>query len=240
MKSNFRRFVDVFRATPFHPQWLLPGEEFERSLLREKAFGDVLDIGCADCWAKKHVAADCVYVGLDFPSTAIHMYNTRPNVFADAATLPFADESFDTVVLFQTLEHLASPLNAVDEIYRVLRPNGLLLLTVPFLYPLHDEPHDYTRFTNHGLIRVLGQAGFSLQEITPSLDSARTAGLIASLTFGGMVIRSFELRSISILLAPVFLISIPLVNVGFWLASKLMPTWTAVSAGFKVLAKKPV
>lgn len=65
--------------------------------------------------------------------------------------LPFADASFDTVVLTDVLEHLAYPDRLMGEIARVLRPGGSLVLGVPFLYPLHEQPHDHQRYSEHRL-----------------------------------------------------------------------------------------
>jgi SAM-dependent methyltransferase len=233
-----QRLAQRLKATPLHPQWLLAPPDIEQALLRERASGVVVDIGCGDRWGENHIAAECLYIGLDYPPTAMRLYNSRPNVFADAAKLPFADESIDTVLLFQTLEHVERPLEAVEEIFRVLRAGGCLLLSVPMLYPLHDEPHDYTRFTTHGLRNILETSGFEVDVIRCSLDSARTAGLIASLTLGGMVAQSFKLRTASLLFAPIVLAAIPIINIAFWLASYILPSWSAVTSGYKLVARK--
>lgn len=238
MRSRLRHIVDLFRDTPFHPQWLMRHNNFEIQVLNEKATGTVLDIGCANRWASNHIAASCCYIGLDYPTTGIHMYDSRPDVYSDASKLPFDDHSIDTVILFQTLEHIAEPREAVVEIYRVLRPGGVLLLTVPFLYPLHDEPFDFTRFTSHGLKIMLEKVGFTITQIKPSLGSAETAGLIACLSLAGMSLKALRSRSPSIVLFPLLALSIPAVNTVFWILGKILPTWSAVPAGYQVIAGK--
>ena len=74
-----------------------------------------------------------------------------PMVVGDAHHLPFRDDAFTTVVASQVFEHLHTPTVAMDEVTRVLRPGGRTLLAVPFLYFLHQQPHDYYRYTEFGL-----------------------------------------------------------------------------------------
>ncbi len=95
----------------------------------------------------------------------------------------------------EVLEHLCKHQEALGEIARVLRPNGRLLLTVPFLYPVHDAPHDYQRLTAYGLIRDLEAVGLRVEAISPALHSAETAGLIANLAVGGMAMLAIQTRS---------------------------------------------
>lgn len=238
MQSRLRSIVDLFRNTPFHPQWLMRDNSFEIQVLQEKATGTVLDIGCASRWVTNHIAESCFYIGLDYPVTGIHMYDSRPDVYSDASQLPFGDQAIDTVILFQTLEHLSRPHEAIAEIHRVLRPGGSLLLTVPFLYPLHDEPFDFTRFTSHGLKVLLEKAGFSIDQIQPSVGSAETAGLIVCLSLAGMSFQALHSRSPSLILVPLLALSIPITNAIFWLLAKMMPSWSAVPAGYQVIARK--
>lgn len=82
------------------------------------------------------------------------------NVQADAAYIPFADASFDAVICSELLEHVFQPIQVVEEAYRVLRPDGVLLLCVPFLYRIHADPYDYGRYTDYYWQRVLQETGF--------------------------------------------------------------------------------
>jgi SAM-dependent methyltransferase len=79
--------------------------------------------------------------------------------------LPWRENSFDSLFCSQVLEHVPDPERAMREFYRVLKPGGILLLSVPHLSYLHNEPHDYLRFTRHGLREFLQRSGFEVLEV---------------------------------------------------------------------------
>lgn len=82
--------------------------------------------------------------------------------------IPLQDASLDSILCLQVLEHVPDPERALHEFFRCLKPGGVLLLSVPHLAYLHNEPHDYLRFTKHGLRVFLERAGFRDIEITPA------------------------------------------------------------------------
>lgn len=90
----------------------------------------------------------------------------RPDVEWDGEQLPFAHATVDCVVATEVLEHCPEPGRILREVTRVLRPNGLLFFTVPFLWPLHTAPYDQYRYTSFALRRHLEQAGLTQIEIT--------------------------------------------------------------------------
>ena len=85
----------------------------------------------------------------------------------DLLALPFHDGAFDGVVLTEVLEHCTDPKLAMAEVYRVLRPGGLLLVTSPMIWPWHgtDDYQDYWRFTDQGWALLL--KSFTDVSITP-------------------------------------------------------------------------
>lgn len=235
-----RRAAQFLRSTPLHPQWLLEKREDAASWVAGIASGRVLDVGCADRWIEKRLPPSAAYIGLDYPITGKQIYGARPDVFADASQLPFADASIDTVVMLEVLEHLRAPYAALREINRVLVPGGRALVSMPFLYPVHDAPHDYQRLTVHGLTRDVQDAGLRIDALTPTLGSAETAGLIACLAIGGMALRAVQQRSLAVLLLPLLCLAIPLTNLLAWLAGRLLPSWDAITNGYRVTATKPL
>jgi SAM-dependent methyltransferase len=81
--------------------------------------------------------------------------------------LPFPSSSFDTVLMTDVLEHLPDPVSAINQVARVLRPGGKLILGVPFFYWLHERPHDYYRYTEYALRRFCDIAGLRIVELWP-------------------------------------------------------------------------
>lgn len=78
---------------------------------------------------------------------------------------PIESDSFDAVLMINVLEHLFNYNNAVSESYRILRTGGKLIGVTPFLFPVHEAPSDYFRYTKHALDRIFRNAGFKDVEI---------------------------------------------------------------------------
>lgn len=109
-----------------------------------------------------HVSA---YTGLDLPSGKY--YDQRqPDATWDGVTIPFDAESFDCAICLEVLEHTYHPQGVLAEIKRILRPGGYLIASVPFLWPLHDAPHDHYRYTPFFFEKSLAELGFSEHHIT--------------------------------------------------------------------------
>jgi SAM-dependent methyltransferase len=236
---NVRILAAKVHRTPLHPQWLLGGEAVAGCWVRDQARGRVLDVGCASRWVERWLEPGCIYVGLDYPATGRDLYKARPELFADASALPLQDATFDTVVLLEVLEHLRRPREALQEVARVVRPRGKVLLSMPFLYPVHDAPHDYQRLTIHGLIRDVEAAGLRIECVTPALGSVETAGLMASLALGGAAAKIIEQRDLRLVLLPLLVLAIPFVNFTAWIAARLLPSWDAMTAGYRLSATRP-
>jgi len=81
----------------------------------------------------------------------------NPDVVGDAHNLPFKDESFEVVVCSEMLEHAENSQTVIDEIERVLKPRGYVVLTTRFAFPIHDAPNDYWRFTPYGLRKLFSE-----------------------------------------------------------------------------------
>ncbi len=234
---TLRRLLEPLRRTPLHPQFLLPGPAQCIDWIRHSvAAGDVvLDIGSADQWTRPYITDGARYLALDWPTTAA-AYASRPNVFADAATLPFADDCLDVVLLLEVLEHLPEPDRALAEIARCLRPEGRLLLSMPLLYPLHDEPHDFQRLTRHGLQLRLARAGLVPMRIDTQGHPLRAAALLLNLALAGTLLQAIRERSWRLLPALALVPAVPVINVLAWCLSPLLATWPALTTGYLLVA----
>lgn len=122
--------------------------------------GTVLDIGCGYMPYKPLVLTPPSraekYIGLDLKDNAYQ----KPDLEWDGRTIPLEDESVDCALATEVLEHCPDPDTLMRQALRVLKPGGLLFLTVPFLWPLHDVPYDEYRYTPFALERHLRNAGF--------------------------------------------------------------------------------
>ena len=131
------------------------------------ATGTFADIGCgkAPMLGLYEPRVDQV-VTMDWPGS--YHQGESINVSADLSDgLPLASSSVDSALLSDVLEHLYDPAECLREVARILQPGGVLIGSVPFLYGLHEEPHDYARYTSHFLRRALGDAGFEVQQCRP-------------------------------------------------------------------------
>jgi SAM-dependent methyltransferase len=238
MRAAFvRRWLARFRYWPIHPQWLL-ATSGERDDLRDalsRMHGSVLDIGCTDRRLAALLPESCHYVGLDYPPTASGMYGTRPDVFSDARTLPFAEASIDGVILKDVLEHVEGPEEALREIARILGNGGKLVLWMPYLYPIHDAPYDFQRYTEHGLASYLGKHGLDVVGIKPVLRPVETAALLTALALADAAEQIILRRKSFVVLLPLLAIGVFSANLWgkamSWLPhSRFMPALYRVDA----------
>ena len=126
--------------------------------------GVVVDLGCGIKPYKELICSgDNVssYIGIDFENSLDREYALgSPEYFWDGITIPLEAHYADVVLATELLEHCAEPEKVLREIHRVLKPNGKLIFTVPFLWPIHLVPNDEYRYTPFSLERHLSNTGF--------------------------------------------------------------------------------
>jgi SAM-dependent methyltransferase len=124
--------------------------------------GDVLDVGAGQSPWRAWLPVATRYQGIDVGyADEFGMDSNRTDiVYCDGRVMPFDDATFDCVLCIEVLEHSEDPQLLISEIARVIRPEGIVLLTVPWSARLHHLPHDYHRFTRAGLKNLFTQNGF--------------------------------------------------------------------------------
>ena len=142
-------------------------EQFLRMYATE---AKTLDIGCGNDQ----------YGGL-FPNCTTLDIEARPGVkvdiIADAHDLSqIGDGSFEVILCTEVLEHLHTPSQAIAEFYRILKPGGLLLLSTRFIFPIHDAPGDYYRFTKYGLAHLLRE--FMIEELKSETSTGEALAVL--------------------------------------------------------------
>ncbi|WP_319588534.1 class I SAM-dependent methyltransferase [uncultured Desulfobulbus sp.] len=161
-----RIFFIIFKKLKgsfFHPQWLSDHYHNQsRQLIRQIKSGCVVDIGSGASNLNDYIGDSVELLRVDYPATNCR-YQDVPHLYADAARMPFLDASIDTVLLLEVLEHVEQFDLVLAEIKRILKPDGTLYLSAPFIYPAHDVPYDYHRFTRHGLEKDLARHGFGIE-----------------------------------------------------------------------------
>lgn len=140
------------------------------SIRREsiELFGRFLDVGCGKMPYRDYIRQNSSiteYVGLDIDGAIEYSKEVQPDCTWDGNTMPFGDDEFDCVMATEVLEHCPNPSAVLSEIFRVLKPEGRVFFTVPFLWPLHETPYDMYRYTPWSLKKLLAEAGFDQIDI---------------------------------------------------------------------------
>jgi SAM-dependent methyltransferase len=123
---------------------------------RAPAGSRVLDVGAGEA-PYRGLFEHCEYLTVDWEGS---IYGTTPDITATASGIPVDDAQFDAVLLTEVLEHVPDPVSVLREQLRILKPGGRILVTVPFVWHLHELPNDYARYAPAALERFAAEAGF--------------------------------------------------------------------------------
>lgn len=130
--------------------------------------GHLLDVGCGskpyrNFLLNNNYVTD--YTGLDIESALVYDPHVKPDATWNGITMPFEDNHFDTLMATEVLEHCSNPHGIIKEMNRVLKPGGIIFFTVPFIWNLHEVPHDEYRYTPFALKRIFGECGIDQLEL---------------------------------------------------------------------------
>jgi SAM-dependent methyltransferase len=138
------------------------------------AKGRLIDIGCGNKPYRALMPQVTDYVGCD----VVQSSKQCVDILCEATDIPLPSESFDTAFSSQTLEHVADHKTLLRESFRLLRSGGHLIASAPMYWPLHEEPHDYFRFTKYGLRYLLEEAGYVDVELRANGGQWALCGLV--------------------------------------------------------------
>lgn len=237
--ANLRQLFQPITRTPLHPQWLVFREKAatRRAVARLNG-GYIIDIGCGDRWLSEVVGKNANYIGLDYPPTVAQGYPGLADVLGDACRLPFRDASANAVLLLDVLEHLRSPTAAIAEAVRILKPGGRLVLQVPFMYPVHDAPNDFQRWTLDGLRQLLSLHGLRSVEETTYGHPTETAAALGTIALAKSALNLVTQPRLATLLLPLIVALIPLVNITGWLLGIILPADPFMPLSYRLEAEK--
>ena len=147
---------------------ILVNNIFESALLNKirdlKELGRLLDIGCGTKpYAELLKPYITEHIGVDHQGS----FHCKDNVdlIGTAYAIPAQDASFDSALCTAVLEHLEEPEQALRECFRILKPVGVAIYSIPFIWHLHEEPRDFYRFSKYGLEYLFKKVGFEVIEI---------------------------------------------------------------------------
>lgn len=155
------------------------------------------------------VSSSVTYVNLEKKNS--------PDILADATSIPLPNNSFETVIMGELLEHVPDPIAVLKEAHRLLKPNGIILITVPFMVGVHGDPYDFGRYTKTFWEKLAMDIEFDVVEIEQHGNMFAVLALMVQHMF----------RAKNVTWRP---IQFPLVQFLMWLDSKttspLLKAWT--------------
>jgi SAM-dependent methyltransferase len=180
-----------------------------------KLKGKLMDFGCGSKPYKNIFNVDS-YTGVDIKKSGHNHLHSNVDVFYTGNKLPFESETFDSIFSSEVLEHLFQPDELLNELNRVLKPGGKLLITAPFAWNEHEMPYDYARYSSAGIRHLLIKNGFQIVEFTKTGNFIRVLFQLWALYFfelgnkagkagvAAMMILIIPLNLLAVMLAPFF------------------------------------
>lgn len=143
--------------------------DFVQRVSSQYSGNSILDFGCGSKPYEELFKAE-TYIGCDVYISGHENDDKRADVYYDGRTIPFEAESFDIVLSTQVLEHVEEFDEIFHELIRVLKKDGVMILTVPFCFEEHEKPFDFRRFTGFGIRKLFTDNGMEILEMEKSTD----------------------------------------------------------------------
>lgn len=208
ISAKLRLFISPFLISKYY---IL--RDVSRCVAKYHFGGKILDFGCGQKPYRDLFTSSTEYVGIDFDNYSINKDFTRgkpdyffPKEYTRDFLLSFPDKTFDNTVAFQVMEHHPEPEIMLKEMTRVTKNGGLIMITIPFLGGLHEEPHDYQRYTVYKLQRICGKTNLDVLDIIPQGSLFSTVALLIMEHLNSFASKSSLHYGFSIFIYPIFLI----------------------------------
>ena len=194
--------------------------------------GDVLDYGCG---RKPYQGLFSVssYTGADIENPGHSHAQEDIDILFDGKHLPVEANRFDAVFSSEVFEHVFEPDSTLQEVHRVLKPGGLFLLSIPFVWNEHEVPYDYARYTAFGFPYLLEKHGFEVLELHRSGNFVRVLAQLRAL----YLYRRMENWPVGIRMICSMLLISPIILLGV-LADAILPKDTTLFFNTVILARK--
>lgn len=159
-------FITTWLSIVINPVYIIGNGIYRSiSMIAPAVAGDVLDFGCGSQPYESLFENARSYVGVDIKVSGHNHADSKVDYFYDGRKLPFSDDCFDAVVSFEVFEHVFNLEEVLCEIRRVLKPNGHLLISIPFAWDEHEIPYDFARYTSFGITHLLTKNGFEVTRL---------------------------------------------------------------------------
>jgi len=160
---DLKNFVPrVFTDSADHGYLAVTHIERTVALFAPEFHGEVLDVGCGECPYRSYFQHVIRMRGCDFNAARGPVDFECP-----ADKIPLPDQSLDGILCTEVLEHVPEPMTVWREFHRVMRSGGKLLLSTPMYWPGHEEPYDFYRYPEFGLLRFAKETGWEVKALVP-------------------------------------------------------------------------
>lgn len=214
-----------FSKTPFHPAfWAKKRIADAIASHAGAAHGILLDVGCGTKpYEKLFTPFVERYIGIEYSPESGYQGN-RADIAGSASELPLEDESVDTILCTEVLEHVPDPEKVIQEFARILKPGGIVITTAPFFFPIHDT-YDYFRYTDKGIAEMMKRHGLEVEKIEPLSGTGLTLAMMFNLYifYLGFMWTKW-MYPIGLFLRPVLWLLICIINYLGWIMEKIIPS----------------
>jgi len=181
-----KHFDPDFSPSLIHPYYFIR-TGLKNEVLRYSKYlsGKLMDFGCGSKPYRSVFHFD-EYVGVDFENEGHPHQNEQIDVFYDGKSIPLSENYFDSILCTEVFEHIFNLDTVLQELNRVLKINGYILITCPFVWNEHEVPYDYARYTRFALKSLLDKNGFEIVEYSKSGEFISTITQLITLYFNSV------------------------------------------------------